>query len=254
SFGAAGEGRSGMFSVGSRGTMRTALLVLLIALVGVFAGPLGPAFADTSSPTSPSTTAPADTTATTTPVDTTATTTPADTTATTAAAPTTATTTPPDTTPTTAAAPVETTTTTAPPAAAPVGSSIIVKFQPGVSQADQQSSIARNAGTDTGAIAALQLHSVNVTDTDWTVAAARFKSDAVVARVDLDSSRKVAGAPSDTEYPQQWALPKIGWDSVYGSVNPAGSTAIAVLDTGVDGAHPDLAGRIAPGWSAFGSD
>src|SRR5205085_2525400 len=60
-----------------------------------------------------------------------------------------------------------------------------------------------------------------------------------------------AGTPSDTEYGQQWALPKIGWDSVYGSVNPAGSATIAVLDTGVDGSHPDLAGRVGPGWSAF---
>src|SRR5437879_4950101 len=176
--------------------MRTALVVLLVTLVGAIAGPLVPAFADTSSPTSPSTTAPADTTATTAPA-------PVDTT----------TTAPPETTTTTApAAPVETTTTTtAPPAPTPVGSSIIVKFKPGVSEADQQSSIARNDGTDTGAIAALQLHSVNVADTDWTVAAARFKADSVVARVDLDSSRKVAGTPSDTEYPQQWALPKIGW-------------------------------------------
>ena len=30
--------------------------------------------------------------------------------------------------------------------------------------------------------------------------------------------------PNDTRYPEQWALPKIGWDAVYGTVTPAGVT------------------------------
>src|SRR5947209_6173185 len=146
-----------------RGGARIALLVLLFGVAAQT--PVGAAFADTTTPTTDGTfqpvtqsttpttapaTAPADTTATTVAPDTTATTAPA-TTATTAPAQTTATTAPPQTT---------TTTTTPPPA--PAQSSIIVKFNAGVSEADQQASIARNGGTDTGAIPALQLHSVNV--------------------------------------------------------------------------------------------
>ena len=37
------------------------------------------------------------------------------------------------------------------------------------------------------------------------------------------------------------------WDQVYGTVNPAGSATVAILDTGVDASHPDLAGAVVPG-------
>ncbi len=37
---------------------------------------------------------------------------------------------------------------------------------------------------------------------------------------------------------QQWALPRIGWDQVYGSVSPTGTATVAILDTGVDASTP----------------
>src|SRR5207248_2967570 len=43
------------------------------------------------------------------------------------------------------------------------------------------------------------------------------------------------------------SLPQIGWDNVYGSITPSSSATVAVLDTGVDASHPDLAGALAPG-------
>ena len=75
-----------------------------------------------------------------------------------------------------------------------------------------------------------------------------YLAQAGVTAVERDVTRKAAAAPNDPAYGDQWALPKIGWDTA-----PAvtGSATIAVLDTGVDGANPDLAGRLVPGWSAF---
>ena len=42
-----------------------------------------------------------------------------------------------------------------------------------------------------------------------------------------------------------------GWDDVYGTVHPSGSAVVAVLDTGVDGGQPDLAGELVPGTSVI---
>lgn len=55
--------------------------------------------------------------------------------------------------------------------------------------------------------------------------------------------------PNDPEYPSQWGLPKIqapsGWDITKGS----NSVTVAVLDTGVNSSHPDLANKIVTGYN-----
>ncbi|HET7486637.1 MAG TPA: S8 family serine peptidase [Acidimicrobiales bacterium] len=56
--------------------------------------------------------------------------------------------------------------------------------------------------------------------------------------------------PDDPGYPSQWALPAVGapaaWDRSHGSP----SVVVAVVDSGVDGTHPDLAGKLLPGYDA----
>jgi subtilisin family serine protease len=48
----------------------------------------------------------------------------------------------------------------------------------------------------------------------------------------------------------QWALDQLGFDSARATVNPSTAT-VAVLDSGVDGSHEDLAGVVLPGWDAI---
>src|SRR5262249_21768222 len=62
-----------------------------------------------------------------------------------------------------------------------------------------------------------------------------------------DHSRDTATTPNDPSYGDQWSLPRVGWDTAYGSLTPSGSATVAVLDTGVDATHPDLASVVVPG-------
>ena len=48
----------------------------------------------------------------------------------------------------------------------------------------------------------------------------------------------------------QWALDQLGFDSARTAVN-ASTVTVAVLDSGVDGSHEDLAGVVLPGWDAI---
>ncbi|MCL4295825.1 MAG: S8 family serine peptidase [Anaerolineae bacterium] len=129
--------------------------------------------------------------------------------------------------------------------------SLIVRLAAELSDAQQQEVITRNGGIETSAVAALGLHFVDVPSNTLADSIARFRADAQVTSVETDKVREAEGTPSDSAYPDQWALPRIGWDSVFGAVSPGGSSVLAVLDTGVDASHPDLNGLILPGFSAF---
>src|SRR5207302_3998643 len=78
---------------------------------------------------------------------------------------------------------------------------------------------------------------------------ATLRANPAVQGVEADQVRAVQAAPSDPGYSSQWSLSRIGWDQAFGSVNPTGSATVAVLDTGIDASHPDLAGQLAPGTS-----
>jgi subtilisin family serine protease len=68
--------------------------------------------------------------------------------------------------------------------------------------------------------------------------------------VELDMAVAPAATVSDPSYASSWALPKIqaptAWDSTSGS-----GVTIAILDTGIDSAHPDLAPNMVPGWNVY---
>lgn len=57
--------------------------------------------------------------------------------------------------------------------------------------------------------------------------------------------------PNDAAYPAQWHLPQIlapqAWDLTQG----APGAVIAILDSGVEASHPDLAGKLVPGFNTY---
>jgi len=131
----------------------------------------------------------------------------------------------------------------------PTPGSLVVKLVPGLTTEEQAAVIARNGGTETSSVPALRLHVVSVPAADLPAVLQAYQADPQVESAELNTVRKAEGAPSDQNYAYQWALPRIGWDAAFGTVVPAGTAKVALLDTGVDASHPDLVGALLPGKS-----
>ena len=58
-----------------------------------------------------------------------------------------------------------------------------------------------------------------------------------------------ASTPNDSYYGSQWHLPKIGSSAAWSRTTGSASVVIAVVDSGVYAAHPDLAAKLVPGWN-----
>ena len=71
-----------------------------------------------------------------------------------------------------------------------------------------------------------------------------------IRSVERNAVMRMMAVPNDPIYQRQWGLPKIGaeqaWDITTGS-----EIVIAIIDTGVSPSHPDLAGRVLPGFNSF---
>jgi subtilisin family serine protease len=75
--------------------------------------------------------------------------------------------------------------------------------------------------------------------------ARRLLADAPAAEaVALDAKLQPMEVPNDALYPQQWSLPAIGAPMGWDASGSAAPVVVAVIDTGVQTAHPDLASRL----------
>ncbi|MDQ1500845.1 MAG: hypothetical protein QOI86_4185, partial [Actinomycetota bacterium] len=78
----------------------------------------------------------------------------------------------------------------------------------------------------------------------------RATGGAPILALDVDRPARATGVGVDPLRSAQWALDELGFESVRAAVDPS-TVTVAVVDTGVEAAHEDLAGVVLPGWDAI---
>jgi thermitase len=115
------------------------------------------------------------------------------------------------------------------------------------------SAIARNGGRSVRLIAKTLHHVIEVPEEKADEIMGILAKTNLFSVLERDGVAHSGAVPNDPSYATQWHLPKIqlptAWNWTTGDTTP-----IAVIDSGVDGAHPDLASRLVPGWNFLGGN
>lgn len=139
---------------------------------------------------------------------------------------------------------------------------LLVAYAPGLAGADARGdAAARDASAALRAAHALTplrtlapgLELVRAAGDPW-AAAERLLDDERIRYAHPNVRLAPQDVPDDERFGEQWNLSSFGlpeaWDVQLGST----AVTVAVLDSGLDPTHPDLAGRLDAGWDFYGSD
>ncbi|MBL8843170.1 MAG: S8 family serine peptidase [Planctomycetes bacterium] len=72
----------------------------------------------------------------------------------------------------------------------------------------------------------------------------RYAAEPAIERADLDHARRLAHVPNDPYWPNHWHLQNITADLAWDTEKGDPSVVVAVMDTGLEVTHPDLAGNV----------
>jgi len=131
---------------------------------------------------------------------------------------------------------------------------ILVKFHDDVGPAHARNIIAALGARDADEIPNIGVHIIDLPDQANEQAAVKaFQDQREVEFAELDKIVEPADVtPNDFWYAGgQWHLPKISAPAAWSITTGSSDITIAILDTGVDGTHEDLAANMVSGWNIY---
>lgn len=128
---------------------------------------------------------------------------------------------------------------------------LLVVGRRGVDTNREQSVIRMRGARMVRRIQALNVDVLEVPEESSEAVLSSLRDSGVFEIVERDYYARIAGnkEPNDPLFVRQWHLPQISAPQAWSITTGAPGVVIAIVDSGVDGTHPDLAPRLTPGWN-----
>ena len=131
---------------------------------------------------------------------------------------------------------------------------VLVQPRAGLSVQELDKKLKVHGGRRVGAIAAINVQIVELpSQANPQAVAQMLRADRHIKFAEIDAHLPPSLTPNDPSYTKAWHLPKIGtpdaWNYAVGD-----AVTIAILDSGVDAAHPDLAASVVPGYNFYSNN
>lgn len=139
------------------------------------------------------------------------------------------------------------------PATAPqwVPGRLLVQPRPGLSDEEFAKILKTHGAKSVGRITGIDVHIVQLpANASEKAVAALLAKNPHIKFAEPDMILKPEATANDPYFVNAWHLPKIGAPTAWDSSNGTNIT-IAILDSGVDAAHPDLSGKLVAGWNFY---
>lgn len=131
----------------------------------------------------------------------------------------------------------------------------LVKFTPGTSATSMAALNARHGVWQLDHIRGIDVRVMTAPAGASVAALARaYSRNPNVEFAEPDYRVRATLTPNDPYYLLQWAPPKVSAPAAWDTTTGSSSATVAILDTGVDSTHPDLAGRVVAGYDYVNHD
>jgi thermitase len=127
---------------------------------------------------------------------------------------------------------------------------ILVEPRAGLAVAEMSSLLKQQGGGATHRLGASNIHLVEVPKGSEIAVINRLRINPHFKYAELDRLVPAVPASNDPYLGSEWHITKIGASVAWGSAQGAGVT-IAILDSGIDAAHPDLLANIVAGFNSY---
>jgi thermitase len=132
----------------------------------------------------------------------------------------------------------------APPMAGEGGDSILVAFRPGTAASEIAELNRNNSATVRDSIPALGVQVLSFAPGKAAGMLKVYQNNPNVVYAELDATAAADEIPNDTYTAQQWGLTKVNATDAWAITTGSAAILIAIIDSGIDMKHPDLAAKI----------